>query len=83
MATSPARSGYPSRNTNESAEASAGIEPAMRVLQTLALPLGDDAGDFDSTGARGPCMRMRAMRSIGDYSKGDFISGLGVVATGG
>jgi len=28
-------------------------------------------------------MRMRAMRSIGDYSKGDFISGLGVVATGG
>ena len=34
MAISPARSRHPSRNTNESAEASAGIEPAMRVLQT-------------------------------------------------
>jgi hypothetical protein len=34
----------------ETTEASAGIEPAMRVLQTLALPLGDDAGDFDFTG---------------------------------
>jgi hypothetical protein len=32
--------GDPFEIANESAEATAGIEPAMKVLQTSALPLG-------------------------------------------
>ena len=31
--------------------------PGISVLQTLALPLGDDAGDFDFTGNAGPMSR--------------------------
>src|SRR5438552_17773796 len=34
------------RSRKPNAEASAGIEPAVRVLQTLALPIGDDAGNW-------------------------------------